>query len=85
MDFNQLSFLNALADGSGGDGTVSISGHGWDRATGDGLRNSVVKAALAAGSHPLPWLAGEAGVRGASLGSPTTLHQHWDPSGTRHH
>lgn len=38
-----------------------------------GLRNSVVKATLGAGSHPLPGLAGEAGASGASLGSPSTI------------
>lgn len=65
-------FLNALADRSRGDGAISISGHGWDRATRDGLRNSVVKATLGAGSRPLPWLAGEAGASGAPLGSPST-------------
>lgn len=85
-------FLNALADGSGGDGAIPVSGQGWDRATRGlhGLRNSVVRATLGAGSHPLPWLAGEAGSEWSIPGesylpvSAPALGPFWDqaPLGT---
>lgn len=71
-------FLSALADGSGGDVAFSVAGHGWGRITRGlrGLRNSVAKVTLGAGSHPLSSLAGDAGSEQASLGGPATLALH---------
>lgn len=56
----------------------------------NGLGNSVVKATLGAGSHPLPWLAGEAGSEWSIPGesylpvSAPALGPFWDqaPLGT---
>lgn len=71
-------FLNALADGSGGDIAFSASSQGQGRAVRGlhRLRNSVVKATLGVESHPLPSLTGRLAASGASLGGPATLALH---------